>query len=168
MEQKNFHITYGVVAGLICVVLAAAFHVFKVPPRSPAQYILYLPFAVAVIMACINFGKANDNYVTFGKVFSVGFKTTALFTLIMVGWMVISFLVFPEMKEQFIELSVQAMKDKNVPDEQMEKGMEMMDKFYYVTMIGGTIFGNMVPGLIFSLIGAGVTKKNGAKPPHIQ
>lgn len=168
MEKKNFHFSYGLVAGIIMVLMAAAFFVFHVEQNSPIQYIMYLPFAVGVIMACMNYGKAMDNYVTFGQVFALGFKTTALITIFMLGWMVLSFFIFPEMKDEYVQASILAMEKQDLPESQIDEGVKMMQKFYYPMMIGATIFGNMVTGLIFSLIGAGVTKKKGKMPEHMQ
>lgn len=159
MENKNFHFTYGLITGIIVVIIAVIFHITNVPPRSSLQYILYLPFATGVIMACMNYGKANNHLVTFGKVFTVGFKTTALITIIVLVWVIISFFVFPEMKEQAMEMAMTEIEEQDMPDDQAETGMAFFEKFYYPTMIGGAIFGNMIPGLIFSLIGAVITKK---------
>lgn len=168
MEKKNFHFTYGLVTGLIVVVIAAAFQVMKVPPKSPVQYILYLPFAVGVIMACTNYAKSMDNYVTFGKVFTIGFKTTTLVTLLVLAWVLLSFVIFPDIKEEYINMSLQAMEEQDLTDAQIDSAMGITEKMFYPIMIGGAIFGNMVPGLIFSLIGAAVNKKKGNMPPQMQ
>ena len=168
MENKNFHFTYGLITGLIVVINAATLHVMNIPPKSPVQYTLYLPFAVGVILACMNYAKSLDNYVTFGKVFSVGFKTTTLITLMVLAWVLLSFIIFPDIKEEYINLSMEAIENQEMDDEQREMSIGMVEKMFYPMMIGGAIFGNMIPGLIFSLIGAAVTKKKGNMPPQMQ
>lgn len=167
MENKNFHFSYGLATGLIVVVIAVIFHILKIPPKSPVQYVLYLPFAIGVIMACTNYAKAHDNYVTFGKLFSVGFKTTTLITLLVLGWVLLSFVLFPEIKDEYMNMSVEAIESQEMSDSERSTALEMSEKMFYPFMIGGAIFGNMVPGLIFSLIGAAVTKKKGNMPPHM-
>jgi len=40
----------------------------------------------------------------------------------------------------------------------------MVDKFFMISILGGSLFGNLIVGTIASLIGAGVAKKNPANP----
>ncbi len=61
-------------------------------------------FMVAGLIVFINlYGKALNNRVTFGNLFSYGFKTTAFLTLIMIAFTIIFFLIFPDIKEKMIE-----------------------------------------------------------------
>lgn len=168
MQKNNVHIQHGLIAGLVTVILAALFQVMDVDPQSPVQYVVYLPFATGVILACINFAKSKDYYVTFGNVFSTGFKTAALVTLIALCWMVISFVIFPENKDIALAATEKAMVEQGATETMINDTLSTYESYYHVFMIGATIFGNMFPGLIFALIGAGVAKKKGKLPPHMQ
>lgn len=168
MMQSKTHLQYGLIAGIITVVLAALFQVMDVDPQSNIQYLLYLPFATGVILSCIHFAKSRNYYVTFGNVFSAGFKTTALITIIVLAWLIISFFIFPENKDIAIDATRAAMEKQGTNEKTIEETIDSYKKYYHILMIGATIFGNMFPGLIFSLIGAGITKKKGKLPEHMQ
>jgi hypothetical protein len=51
------------------------------------------------------------------------------------------------------------LKQGNIPEAQIEQSLEMVKKFFWVGLIGGALFMNLVVGAIASLIGAGITKK---------
>jgi hypothetical protein len=55
-------------------------------------------------------------------------------------------------------------KSGNMSDEQIEQGIGLTRKFFYVFTIGVLIFAYMIVGTIASLIGAAVTKKQ-PRPP---
>ena len=92
--------------------------------------------------------------------FPYGFKATAIATLVVIAFQVIFFFIFPEYKEKIIDISrEQMLKQGNVPEAQVEQALEMVRKFFWVGLIGGSLFFNLVSGAIASLIGAGITKK---------
>jgi hypothetical protein len=49
-------------------------------------------------------------------------------------------------------------------DEQKEKGIEMVGKFFNISVIGGSLFMNLLFGAIASLIGAAIAKKRPQGP----
>jgi hypothetical protein len=53
---------------------------------------------------------------------------------------------------------------KNSDDKQIETAMEIMDKYFWVFAIGASAIGNLFIGVIGSLIGAAVTKKEKRRP----
>jgi len=68
------------------------------------------------------------------------------------------------MKEQSLELARQQMEEKNMPDDQIEKAIEITKKFFWVGVIGGSMLFLIIIGAIGSLIGAGITKKQPRSP----
>ena len=52
------------------------------------------------------------------------------------------------------------MQEKNLSEEQMDKAIEITQKFFTTFLIAGTLFGYIILGAIASLIGAAITKKN--------
>ena len=58
-----------------------------------------------------------------------------------------------------------AMEDQGkLSDEQIDKAVEMVDKNFILFTAGGALFMYLILGLIGSLIGAAVTKKNPQTP----
>ena len=63
-----------------------------------------------------------------------------------------------------VETARQRMEERNTPDDQIEKGIEMWQKMFWVFTIGGIILVYAIVGAIGSLIGAAVTKKKPVNP----
>jgi NADH:ubiquinone oxidoreductase subunit 6 (subunit J) len=111
------------------------------------------------------YGKAKNNYVTFGDLFSYGFKTTTMMTLVFVVFIVIIALTFPEFKTKAIESARAEMeRQKQLTDTDIDKGMNLMTKYFWPFMIGATVLGFVIVGAIGSLLGAAVTKKRPVNP----
>jgi uncharacterized membrane protein YphA (DoxX/SURF4 family) len=104
--------------------------------------------------------------VTYGNCFSYGFKTTAIVAIIMAIFLAVFIYAFPDYKASFMQFMTDEMEksNSNISDEQQEKGIEMMGKFFAISAIGGGLFMNLLLGAIASLIGAAVAKKNPQGP----
>ena len=73
--------------------------------------------------------------------------------------------LFPEMKDKAMEIARESMaKRPGATDEQIEMGMNVMKKFFNVFLIAGALFGTLIVGVIFSLIGGAVAEKKGPRP----
>jgi hypothetical protein len=160
MEQKNTHLTYGLVTGLAVIVLGLVLHLVNLSFNGWAQYVELLVFLVGILMNAFAFSKAHDADVTFGKVFTSCFKASAIVTLLMVAWTVISMMIFPEIKEKGIEMAMDSMAKQGMTDEQIEQGISMTKNYFTPFAIGGALFMFLFWGALFSLVGAAIAKKN--------
>ncbi len=133
--------------------------------KNPSMaWISYILMVAGLIFFVNQYGNALDNQVTFGNLFSYGFKTTALLALIMIAFTVILFSIFPDIREKMVEIARQRMEDRNTPEDQIDKGIEMWQKMFWVLTFGGIILVYAIVGAIGSLIGAAVTKKKPVNP----
>lgn len=158
------HKTYGLLIALAMIIINVILYVTGLSFKNNwTSYIAYIPFLIGIILNANAFSKANNAEVTFGTVFSSGFKASAITALILLGWSLLSVLViFPEMKDKAMEMAANQMAENpDMTDEQIDVALSMTRKFFLPFMIGGVIFGTMFFGAIFSLIGAGIAKKNG-------
>ena len=166
MEQKK-PMTHFVAASVIAAVLIVYTLILQLTGlwKNPSMaWISYLLMVAGLIIFIIQYGNALNNQVTFGNLFSYGFKTTALLALIMIAFTIILFLIFPDIKQKMVEIARQRMEERNTPDDQIEKGIEMWQKMFWVFTIGGIILVYAIVGAIGSLIGAAVTKKKPVNP----
>ena len=166
MEQKK-PMTHFVAASVIAAVLIVYTLILQLTGlwKNPSMaWISYLLMVAVLIIFIIQYGNALNNQVTFGNLFSYGFKTTALLALIMIAFTIILFLIFPDIKQKMVETARQRMEERNTPDDQIEKGIEMWQKMFWVFTIGGIILVYAIVGAIGSLIGAAVTKKKPVNP----
>lgn len=166
MEPKKS--TSPAIAGLI---ISAVLIVYSLILQFTNQYqntvlgfLSYAILFIGLIYFINQYGKSQNNTVGFGGLFGYGFKATAVITLVCVAFMLAYFLAFPEAKEKIIEAARLSAEDSGQSESQIEEGMKMYEKNFYLFMIGGGIFGYLVMGCIASLIGAAVTKKKPANP----
>ncbi len=161
MENKiTTHFTKGIVIGAVMVTLGFTFQMLDIYDKWVQWLTMGIYFA-ALIWSCIFFSKQMNADVSFGQVFSHGFKTVAIVTLISIASFVITYFLFPEIKEKAMEMARQEMaKDERLTQEMIDQAISWTDKFYLVFGIIGSLFGFALTGAIASLIGAAVAKKN--------
>lgn len=166
MEKKiTSHITKGLIISLILIVLGLVFYFTGLYLETWNQYVVMLVYVAALIWAVLSYGKEKDNSVTFGNLFGHGFKTAAVVTCIMLVYAVVFGFVFPEMKEKIMEKTQEQMSNNpKMTQAQVDQAMEMMKKAFTLFMILGLIFWYLLAGVIASLIGAGIAKKNPPSP----
>ena len=166
MEQKPISpLLKGVIISLLLITVSLVAYFTGQDTASWNRWLSNLLLLGGIIWSCISYGKQLNNNVTFGNVFAHGFKVSSIVTLISILFTVIFFLVFPEIKEKALDLARTEMeKSGNMSDEQIEQGISLTRKFFYVFTIGVLIFAYMIVGTIASLIGAAVTRKQ-PRPP---
>jgi hypothetical protein len=159
MNSKT-HIQYGLIISAIVILFSTLFYILHINTQKWTQWVGVLIMFVGVIISCIQFAKANDGNVTFGNVFGNGFKTTAIVALVTIAFSVLFVLIFPDIKEQALEQVRLDMEKQGQADDVIDKAVAMTDKMFIVFLLAGGIFGTLFFGVIASLIGAAVAKKN--------
>ena len=162
MEQTvTTSTTKGIVISLILIVIALVSYFLNLNTSSALQYISYLVFVIGIIWSINVYGKQTDHNSTFGNYFAHGFKIAAIVTVIMIVYIVIFVMLFPDIREKALETARNRMVAKgNLTQEQITQGLNITKKFFMVFIVAGTLLGYLIFGAIASLIGAGITKKN--------
>ncbi len=160
---------YGFVTGIIMIVFNVILYVSGLAFETWSQWIAYIPFLVGLILNAMAYAKANDNYVTFGNVWSSGFKASSIITIVLLAWAILSLFIFPDMREKGLEIAQERMAQQGLSDEQIEQAVTMTNKFFIPALIGGTLISTLFMGAIFSAIAAIFPKKkgDGAPPPTL-
>ena len=166
MEKKPItQFSAGLIIAALLIIYSMILTFMELSANQALSFISYIIMIVGLVYFIPQYGKSVDNTATFGQLFTFGLKTSAVTTLTVIAFQVIFFLVFPEYKEKLFELSRENMlKQGSVTEAQAEQGVEMMKRFFWVGLIGGSMFFLMIIGAIGSLIGAGITKKNPRSP----
>ncbi len=152
--------TKGIIIGLILIVIAIAIYFSNIDMNGPAKWISNAVFVIGIIWSVNNYGKQINYNSTFGNYFAHGFKVTAVATVIMIIYLIIFILLFPEFKEKGIEQARIAMqKNNNMTNEQISQGLEITKKFFLVFVIGGSLIVYLIFGSLAALVGAAITKK---------
>lgn len=155
----------GLIIAAVLIIYSIALQFLGLGMNRGMQWISYLLLCVGLIIFVNMYGKAKDNFVTFGNLFAYGFKATALAALVVIAFLVVFSFIFPEFKEKMMEASRTQMEEQDkMTDEQIDNALQMINRYYMVFMIGGTILFMAIFGAIGSLIGAAITKKKPFNP----
>jgi len=159
MKKVQTHIPYGFVIALIMIVIGVIFQVAKISDKPGLNWIPFIVMLVGIVLNAQAYSKANNAQVTFGQVFGSGFKASAIVAIVFVAWSFIALLIFPEIYTKAIEKVQEDMATKHLSQEQIDSTVKMTQKYFKVFMVAGALFGTMIMGLLFSIIGAAVAKK---------
>lgn len=160
------HVVAGLLIAGLVIVLSLVMMLFAKSTSSPGSGWLTYLVIIGGLIFCINaYAKAKENFVTFGELFSFGFKSTAVYTVIFIGFLILVSLLFPDFKTSAIEAVRTEMENqKNYNEDQAEQAIAMMEKYFWVFAIGGTMLGFVIVGAIGSLLGAAIAKKRPVNP----
>jgi hypothetical protein len=160
------HVQKGLLVSLILIVIGIAGYFTKLFEQSWFSWASNGILCIAVIWGCVTYANQMNGQVTFGNVFTHGFKMSVVIALILIVWVILAMTVlFPEMKDKSLEMARQRMEERgNLSDSQIEQGVEFTKKFFIPFAIGGTLLGTLIFGTVASLIGAAVAKKKPVNP----
>lgn len=159
-KEPRTHLQYGLIAGLVLIVLFVLYAVIGWSFKGGViRWIPSIVFMLLILLAQFTHAKAVNGYITYGNLFAKGFKTAAVATCIYVVFLIIFLLVDPSYKERVLEMSREGMVEKGMSSDQIKPAMAMVRKFFMVSTIAGAVIGELVLGLIASLVGAAVAPK---------
>jgi hypothetical protein len=159
------YLAAGAVIGIVLVIYGMILRFTGLDQDRTMQWLSYLIFIIGIVIFIGLYAKAKDHFVTFGNLFAYGFKSTAIATVVLLLFLVIFSLLFPEYKDKVIEMSRTQMEDSGkYSEDQIDDSIAMIDKYYMIGMIGGTLIFMIIIGCVGSLIGAAITKKKPVNP----
>ncbi len=159
-KPPKTHLQYGLIAGLVLIALFVIYYVMGWAfQQGLKSWLPSIIFMLIVIIAQFTHSKALNGNITYGNLFAQGFKTTAVATCVYLVFMIIFLLLDPSYKEKMIEVSRQAMAERGMAADQIKAALAMTEKFFMVSVISGIVIGELVAGLIASLIGAALAPK---------
>jgi hypothetical protein len=161
MEKKvTSWFTKGLIISLILIVFSLLSYFAGLNNQDWNKWAGAIIFIIAIIWACISYGKQMDNRVTFGNVFGHGFKVAVVVTIISTVFTLIFLAIFPDIKEQaLIAARTNLEKRGNMSEEQIDQAMAMSTRLFTVFAGVGVLVVDLICGVIAALIGAAITKK---------
>lgn len=167
MEERKpvSHVSAGLIIAALLVVFAIIVQFMGLAQNQALGLLQYALIIGGLVYFVMQWGKAHNYTLSFGNLFAYGFKATAVFTIINIVFLIIFFLLFPEMKEKSFEMMRETMeKNPKMSEEQIDQAIDFTQRFFWVGLIGGTMFGLVLVGALGSLIGAAVTRKRPNNP----
>lgn len=159
-KESKLYLNYGIITGLILIVLFVLYYVFALYTNTKLGLIPIVIFAALIIYTQIKYAKSLDGDITYGNLFAAGFKATCAATAIYLVFLIIFLWLVPDYKTSMMDFQRQSMVSKGLTDAQVEAGMGFVKKSFNIMAIGGGLLGNLLIGVIASLIGAAIAKKN--------
>ncbi len=163
MENKKplTHAVAGLGIAVLVIIIAIITMALSGGTAQPGSgFMTYVVIIAGLILFIRLYGAAKNNQVTFGELFSYGFKATAVYTIIFIGFLFLLGIVMPEFKDQVLKASSQQMESGSTKAKQLEESRILVEKNFWTFLIAGTTMFLVIIGAIGSLIGAAVTKKN--------
>ena len=162
MSQKPIsNIIAGLILAAILIIYTTILNFAGLQTNQALGWLSYLILVIGIIYFVSAFGKANNDNTTFGDLFAYGFKVSAVVAIILIIFEIIFNQIFPEFREKIYELTRQKMEEQGkLSEEQITSAIDIVKKFFWLGLIGGTAFLTALFGVIGGLIGAAVTKKN--------
>lgn len=168
MEKKPVsYFMVGTILGVVSIALFLAYYFSGLAfERGALSWVPSLISIGLLIYFIIQYSNAHRNNVTFGSLFGYGFKSTIIWTLIMVVFILLAlYILFPDYKEKALEVAREQMnKQSNLSEDQKDTALSFTEKSFNMLAVGGTLFANVIVGIIGSLLGAAIAKKNPVSP----
>jgi hypothetical protein len=164
MERKiTPRITKGVIIVGILIILDVVLQKIYSPVPDGVRYMPRLIIVlVGVFAACILYSKESGGSLSFGDVFSHGFRTTAVIAFLMALYTFTGIkYIYPPPSPAEMDAAVKAIEQQGNALHQEAKVLALQAaKNRWIIYVSLSIFVSLIPGLIGSLAGAAVTKKN--------
>ncbi len=163
----------GLVLGIALIIFylvlyVAGINVYGSTEKSSGAYLSYLSYVIIIVGLFLGIksyrDKALGGAINFGR--ALGFGTLmSLFAAIVLTIYTILFIfvIDPDVMQGIYQLAEEQMIEKGLPDETIEKSMEITRMVTVPMMIIGIIVGNTLGGTIISLILGAILKKGEAK-----
>ena len=161
MKTKSTHLMKGLLISLLLIIVGLIQFSLDDYKNQMYGWIDRILIIVGIMISCVLYSKEQNETVNFKKIFGYGFKTTALVIIIMIAYQILFvYVIDPNLKDKIVAISVEEMQKNNMPNDQIDVSIGYIKNFFIPGMIAGTIFGNLYLGVIGSLIGAAISKKN--------
>lgn len=158
-------VSKGVIISLILIVFSLAIQFMNLTQNKAVSSLQFVILLAGIIWSCTSYAKQMNANVTFGNVFSHGFKVAAAVTAIMVVYTIISLMfINPEMKDLALQQARTQMEEKHLSDDQIDNALNLTTKYFIPFTVGSILLVFLIVGLIAALIGAAVAKKNPQGP----
>ncbi|MEP6750192.1 MAG: DUF4199 domain-containing protein [Bacteroidota bacterium] len=164
MEKKiTSRITKGVIIVAVLIIVDIVLQSVYNPVPDGIRYMLRLIITFAgILAACILYSKQSGGGLSFGEVFSHGFRTTAVVAFLMALYTFIVFkFIYPMPTAAEMDAAVKAIEQQgNALHEEAKQQAANAAKNRWIIYVSLSMFVSLIPGLLGSLAGAAITKKN--------
>ncbi|MEO5685386.1 MAG: DUF4199 domain-containing protein [Chitinophagaceae bacterium] len=156
-------VTKGVIIAGILIALDLILQNIYSPVPDGLRYMPRLIIVLlGVLLSCIIFSRQSGGQLSFGEVFSHGFKTTAVIAFIMAVYtfVAVKYIYAPPNAAEMAEAVKAIEQQGNALHEEAKQLAAKAAANRWIIYVSISIFASLIPGLLGSLAGAAITKKN--------
>ncbi|MFD2586928.1 DUF4199 domain-containing protein [Croceitalea marina] len=163
LKTRKFALQFGLIGGLVGVIFGVMLYSMDMHyERSFAiQAVQFAILALFVIIAIIQFKKANGGFLKIGQAVKLGAGVGLIAAVIgTIYFLVLSNVIEPDYMAKATEIAKVDAFEKNpkMTQEQWDQGVEIQNKFFPVFLAVGVIFSALF-GLVVGLITGLIAKK---------
>jgi len=151
---------WALIYTLTAIVITYACQFLNVDPTSPIKYSTYVPFIAFLFLAQKEYRDQIGGYISFGDGFSAGFRYSVFAGLLLAVFSYLYLTILsPEVWAKVLETTRAQLETKNMDSSQIDKAMEITQKWGPLIGAFGAAIAYAIFGAIISLIGAAIFKK---------
>lgn len=155
------HKKAGLYTGIALSAVLAVIYVVKMQDAAWVRYIPVIIIAGGILGNAFTFSKANGGAVTFGQIFTSCFKATAILTIIVMTWALLSTYIFPELDIAYKDAMRRTIEgEKGISEVERSERLIGSLKYSRLMYASEMLFPCMFMGLLASLIGGFTAPKN--------
>ena len=159
----------GLVMALVLILFSLVLYFTGQSENKSLGWIQIALYGLAVIWSCTYYSGQMKGNVTFGNVFAHGFKTgAAAAAIVLLYTFVFMKFISPELIDKAIIQARIKWEEAKMSSSDMNKTEEWLRKYFVSLAVGSALLIYMLGGVIFSLIGAAIAKKNPDPNPFVQ
>ena len=162
IDIKPSSIKFGLIGGFAVMIISLILFFIGLQFENWAKWISTVFMCAIIILGIKSIQDENPNkQISFGTLFKAGMLMTTIIAI----FSVLYFFVYTNFIEtnfidKILDISRQQMAEKGLSETQIESGIEMTKKFMTPTMMAiFSLLGTMFFGILASLLGAGIFKK---------
>jgi len=164
-STKQIMLNYGLILGITTIFISVTNYalgdIYK--PHWSVQVISILVFIALIVIGLKKVKENNGGYLTLNQSFKLGLGIALIGAIISIIYtFIFAKFIEPNFMSNVMELRQQAMLQSNssLTDDQIEKSINIMSKFFFPFLYGGIFIGNLFFGFIISLIAGLIMKKS--------
>lgn len=142
------------------IVLTYAFQFSNIGATSSLRYLADIPFIAFLFLAQKEFRDQLGGYMKYGEGFGIALRYAIYSGLILAVFIYLYYAILsPEMYTKLLSEQRDAMAAKGLSSDQVDQGMQFMNKMGMIFVVVGAAIGTAVIGIVIGLIGAAIFKK---------
>jgi hypothetical protein len=151
-KNLKHHTRFGLITGLAIMIYIGIVHGMNPKNYILAEFGVFPILIVGLAISTLRYLKLNKYDLTFADTFGNGFRTAAMTALLVAALNMLSYTLYPQLKQRKLEELRERMTVRNERNEDIEREIAEKDKNFYSLELNGTIFPIMLCGAISSLV----------------